>query len=85
MENNWHHSLSIPTLMLLFPVTVIGQSDTLDASTKPRVLSQEMADVTAGSQRIVDVLLDASNNCPVWKHARGGTNTFARPLKTHEE
>jgi hypothetical protein len=45
----------------------------------------EMEEVTAGSQRIVEVLLDASDERPVWIQAWGGTNTIARALKTIEE
>jgi hypothetical protein len=45
----------------------------------------EMAEVTPGSQRIVEVLLDDSDPRPVWIQAWGGTNTIARALKTIEE
>jgi hypothetical protein len=45
----------------------------------------EMAEVTPGSRRIVDVLLDDSDRRPVWVQAWGGTNTIARALKTIEE
>lgn len=45
----------------------------------------EMEEVTAGSQRIVDVLLDKSDPRPIWIQAWGGTNTIARALKTIEE
>jgi hypothetical protein len=45
----------------------------------------EMDEVTAGSQRIVEVLLDKSDERPVWIQAWGGTNTIARALKTIEE
>ena len=45
----------------------------------------EMDEVTAGSQRIVEVLLDESDQRPVWIQAWGGTNTIARALKTIEE
>lgn len=45
----------------------------------------EMEEVTAGSQRIVEVLLDESDPRPVWIQAWGGTNTIARALKTIEE
>ena len=45
----------------------------------------EMDKVTAGSQQIVRVLLDESDNRPVWIQAWGGTNTLARALKTIEE
>ncbi|MBN2560506.1 MAG: DUF1593 domain-containing protein [Phycisphaerae bacterium] len=44
----------------------------------------EKEEVTAGSERIVDVLLDDSDKRPVWIQAWGGTNTIARALKTIE-
>ena len=45
----------------------------------------EMDEVTAGSQYIVKVLLDKSDNQPVWLQAWGGPNTIARAMKTIEE
>jgi hypothetical protein len=45
----------------------------------------EMDEVTAGSKRIVEVLLDDSDPRPVWIQAWDGTNTIARALKTIEE
>jgi hypothetical protein len=45
----------------------------------------EMDEITPGSQRIVEVLLDDSDPRPVWLQAWGGTNTIARALKTIEE
>jgi len=45
----------------------------------------EMDAVTAGSQHIVKVLLDESDDRPVWLQAWGGPNTIARALKTIEE
>lgn len=45
----------------------------------------EMEEVTAGSQRIADVLLDETDHRPVWLQAWGGVNTIARALKTIEE
>jgi hypothetical protein len=45
----------------------------------------EMKEVTAGSQHIVKVLLDETDEQPVWLQAWGGTNTIARALKTIEE
>jgi len=45
----------------------------------------EMEEVTAGSQLIVEVLLDKSDSRPVWLQAWGGPNTIARALKTIEE
>ncbi len=45
----------------------------------------EMDEVTAGSQLIVKVLLDESDDRPIWLQAWGGPNTIARALKTIEE
>jgi hypothetical protein len=45
----------------------------------------EMDSITPGSQHIVKVLLDTSDDQPVWIQAWGGTNTIARALKTIEE
>lgn len=45
----------------------------------------EMEKVTAGSQHIVNVLLDESDNRPIWIQAWGGINTIAKALKTIEE
>ena len=45
----------------------------------------EMDSITPGSQHIVKVLLDESDNRPIWLQAWGGTNTIARALKTIEE
>jgi hypothetical protein len=45
----------------------------------------EMEQVTPGSQRIVEALLDASDRRPIWLQAWGGTNTIARALKTIEQ
>lgn len=45
----------------------------------------EMDSITPGSLHIVKVLLDESDNRPVWIQAWGGTNTIARALKTIEE
>ena len=45
----------------------------------------EMDAITPGSQHIVKVLLDESDNRPIWVQAWGGTNTIARALKTIEE
>ncbi|MBN2698617.1 MAG: DUF1593 domain-containing protein [Bacteroidales bacterium] len=42
----------------------------------------EMDSITPGSEHIVKVLLDESDNRPVWLQAWGGTNTIARALKT---
>ena len=44
-----------------------------------------MEEVTAGSQYIVKVLLDETDNQPVLLQAWGGPNTIARALKTIEQ
>lgn len=48
-------------------------------------LEGEMDSITAGSQHIVKILLDETDNRPIWLQAWGGTNTIARALKTIEE
>ncbi len=45
----------------------------------------EMDSITPGSQHIVKVLLDETDDNPIWIQAWGGTNTIARALKTIEE
>ncbi|MDB4582401.1 DUF1593 domain-containing protein [Draconibacterium sp.] len=45
----------------------------------------EMTLETEGSQHIVEVLLDESDDRPIWLQAWGGINTIARALKTIEE
>ena len=45
----------------------------------------EMEKSTPGSQHIVKILLDESDDRPVWFQAWGGMNTLARALKTIEE
>ncbi len=45
----------------------------------------EMDEITAGSQHIVEVLLDDTDDRPIWLQAWGGTNTIARALKSIEE
>ncbi len=45
----------------------------------------EMLEITEGSQFMVKVLLDESDERPIWIQAWGGTNTIARALKTIEE
>lgn len=69
------HDKGYPTPQFLQQRTVLGN-----------VKSEgEMDEVTAGSQLIVETLLDNSDNRPVWLQAWGGTNTIARALKTIEE
>jgi hypothetical protein len=45
----------------------------------------EMEKVTPGSELIVKVLLDETDERPIWLQAWGGPNTIARALKTIEE
>ena len=45
----------------------------------------EMEEVTEGSQLIAKVLLDSSDDRPIWLQAWGGMNTISRALKTIEE
>lgn len=45
----------------------------------------EMEEMTPGSQHIVKILLDETDNRPIWLQAWGGMNTIARALKTIEE
>lgn len=45
----------------------------------------DMDEETPGSKLIVKVLLDESDERPIWLQAWGGTNTIARALKTIEE
>ena len=45
----------------------------------------DMKAPSPGSQHIVKVLLDETDNRPIWLQAWGGINTIARALKTIEE
>lgn len=65
-----------------FPTPEFLQSRTLLGNVKAE---GEMEEVTPGSRRIVEVLLDDSDPRPIWIQAWGGTNTIARALKTIEE
>jgi hypothetical protein len=69
------HDKRYPTPEYLQAHTVLGNVKT----------EGEMDEVTAGSQLIVKVLLDESDQRPIWIQAWGGTNTIARALKTIEE
>jgi hypothetical protein len=69
------HDKGYPTPEYLRAHTFLGNVET----------EGEMDSITAGSQHIVKVLLDESDNRPVWLQAWGGTNTIARALKTIEE
>ena len=69
------HDSGYPTPEFLQARTLLGNVKT----------EGEMEEVTAGSNRIVEVLLDESDARPIWIQAWGGTNTIARALKTIEE
>ena len=69
------HSTDFPTPDYLKSVTFLGNVET----------EGEMDSITAGSQHIAKVLLDESDDRPIWLQAWGGTNTIARALKTIEE
>ncbi|MCP5558967.1 MAG: DUF1593 domain-containing protein [Verrucomicrobiaceae bacterium] len=69
------HDAGFPTPEFLQSRTLLGNVET----------EGEMDEVTAGSKRIVEVLLDNSDARPIWIQAWGGTNTIARALKTIEE
>ncbi len=45
----------------------------------------EMEKITPGAELITKVLLDETDDRPIWLQAWGGTNTIARALKTIEE
>ena len=69
------HSTGYPAPEYLKSITLPGNVET----------EGEMDSITPGSQRIVKVLLDESDERPIWIQAWGGTNTIARALKTIEE
>jgi hypothetical protein len=69
------HDSRYPTPEYLRVRTLLGNVET----------EGEMDKITLGSQQIVNVLLDESNDRPVWLLAWGGMNTIARALKTIEE
>lgn len=69
------HDSDFPSPEYLRSVTFLGNVET----------EGEMDSITPGSQHIVKVLLDETDDRPVWIHAWGGTNTIARALKTIEE
>lgn len=69
------HDAGYPTPEFLQARTLLGNVKT----------EGEMNEVTPGSKRIVEVLLDDSDPRPIWIQAWGGTNTIARALKTIEE
>ena len=69
------HDPTYPTPEFLQARTLLGNVKT----------EGEMAAVTPGSKRIVEILLDDSDPRPIWIQAWGGPNTIARALKTIEE
>jgi hypothetical protein len=69
------HSKEFPTPEYLNSIAFLGNVET----------EGEMDSITPGSEHIVKVLLDESDNNPIWLQAWGGTNTIARALKTIEE
>jgi hypothetical protein len=69
------HDSRYPTPEYLQARTFLGNVET----------EGEMDAITPGSQHIVSVLLDESDDRPIWLQAWGGTNTIARALKTIEE
>jgi hypothetical protein len=69
------HSKDYPTLDYMKSITFLGNVEA----------EGEMDSITPGSQHIVKVLLDESDDQPIWIQAWGGTNTIARALKSIEE
>ena len=69
------HDKDYPTPEYLKSVNFLGNVET----------EGEMDSITPGSQHMVKVLLDETDNNPIWIQAWGGTNTIARALKTIEE
>ena len=67
------HDKDYPTPEYLKSVSFLGNVET----------EGEMDSITPGSQHIVKVLLDESDNQPIWVQAWGGTNTIARALENH--
>jgi hypothetical protein len=69
------HDSRYPTPKYLKSITFLGNVDT----------EGDMKVATPGSDHIVKVLLDETNDRPIWLQAWGGMNTIARALKTIEE
>jgi len=69
------HDKAYPSPEYLKSITFLGNVET----------EGEMDSITPGSQHIVKILLDESDDQPIWIQAWGGTNTIARALKTIEE
>jgi len=69
------HSKDYPTPNYLKSINFLGNVES----------EGEMDSITPGSTHIANVLLDESDDRPIWIQAWGGTNTIARALKTIEE
>jgi hypothetical protein len=69
------HDKEYPTPEYLKSVTFLGNVET----------EGEMDSITPGSRHIVKVLLDGTDDRPIWLQAWGGPNTIARALKTIQE
>ncbi len=69
------HDTSYPTPDYLKSVSFLGNVEA----------EGEMDSITPGSQHIAKVLLDDSDDEPVWIQAWGGVNTISRALKTIQE
>ena len=70
-----NHSKDYPTPHYLKSINFLGNVES----------EGEMDSITPGSIHIANVLLDESDDRPIWIQAWGGTNTIARALKTIEE
>jgi hypothetical protein len=68
------HDKNYPTPTYLKSVTLLGNV----------AAEGEMDSITPGSEHIVKILLDDTDDNPIWIQAWGGTNTIARALKTIE-
>ena len=69
------HDEDYPTPEYLRSVTLLGNVEA----------EGEMDSITPGSRHIAKVLLDRSDDRPVWIQAWGGINTISRALKTIQE
>lgn len=69
------HSKDYPTPHYLKSINFLGNVES----------EGEMDSITPGSIHIANVLLDESDDRPIWLQAWGGTNTIAKALKTIEE
>ncbi|MFO7934778.1 MAG: DUF1593 domain-containing protein [Bacteroidales bacterium] len=73
--NLMRHDEDYPTPEYLRSVTFLGNVEA----------EGEMDSITPGSRHIAKVLLDRSDDRPVWIQAWGGINTISRALKTIQE